>query len=807
MEVKSTKLAMVSRLPKFGVRPTTGATSPLSNGITQTTPPPQDSQTTPTARTNGVVRASSFSLKWMKNHGSAPTISSSPDSVGCSGDRQQNLQTQRSPGGRELKKPSLSTPKVVRKSGSSVSSTSSPKAIPHQATKTSPKSGPREGQRAPARSLPKACQNGAAAGSELVRPRASSSSPCSSSRDSLSQSSDSLKSLTLDNMVRSQSFTHFKQIPSPTSLPMARSFSFNRAVELAKPLANTQLQTPRTQHIKPSQLGNGRLGTGLGVGIETGLGGLQYHRSPSSVCSPCTTPGSMKKHLLPNCVLRKPSAPGYRLTHPGQAKKHKPLFTGSLKVDMGAGLMGDKDTIDPSPLTLTPDPPVDSDMTPGEQLGGTGEGLEDTSLSSASSLSRADTSEEFLDDSDNLGDGDRDTDDVSDRRMSGGFASQTRLRSFLDETLDWAGMGLSGQKERLGVGASFGILTPERGDFLQGSSQDLSQLNSSGATYMWDEEVLEPLGPPSQHPCEIYNQSDHFIRMDIRKNVDNQEPADLEYDDLMLDVDLDDNSSHHNGLSPVAVCGKRLDAARMAHCDRSERGGGSHWKRRHHRRNVPDAFHNDMGPVFQQCNGSVDSGRARVGPRLQSVRRRDANTGPLDELTLKHMAQDCSSVKNQLLKLKSLLQMEDGGPEIEDSEEDNAARLQLEELTKEVRVLREELRDKDRTICQLTRQQQQLQQQVPGRCHCHQRAASFRGDLRTQHDKATQTPWRGQGHSHAGMLPAPLSSPWQSQYQGSPRTTMSRPRHTSNTTGFQPQQPRSPHPGKTSKNSPHRGPQ
>lgn len=40
-----------------------------------------------------------------------------------------------------------------------------------------------------------------------------------------------------------------------------------------------------------------------------------------------------------------------------------------------------------------------------------------------------------------------------------------------------------------------------------------------------------------------------------------------------------------------------------------------------------------------------------------------------------------------------------------------------------------------------------------GRCHCHQRTPSLGGDRRTHHDKATQTSWRGQGHSQAVSTP------------------------------------------------------
>ncbi|XP_020337478.1 serine-rich coiled-coil domain-containing protein 2 isoform X2 [Oncorhynchus kisutch] len=735
------KLAMVSRLPKFGVRPTTGVTSPLPNG---TTPSPQDSKTTPPARPNGVVRASSFSLKWRKDGGSTPTTPTSFEDDACPKEGGDKPKTQHSTWGREIKKPSPSTPKRVRSSGSSESSTSSPRAIPRQVAKTSPKAGPRQGQSASFSGGPKLGQNGATdgsgqSGSGLVRPRASSSSPRSSSRDSLSQSSDSLKSLTLDNMVRSQSFTHFKQIPSPTNLPMARSFSFNRAVELAKPLANTQLQPPRTNHIRPHQLSNGRQGLGMGLGLGTGLGGLQYPRSLSSAGSPSTTPSALKKPLLPNCVLNKPSALGYRLTRPDTVKQQKPLFTGRVKGEVRAGGVGDGDRAESPPLTLTPDPLSDSDRTSGGQLRGTGEGLEDMSLSSASSLSRGDTSEEFLDDFNNLADG-----DVPDNRARGSTATQTRLRSFLNETMDWNEMGLSGRKEEVD------ILAPERGDFLQGSSLELSPSNSSGGTYMWDEEDLEPLGPRT-HPCESYDDSDRLNSMDILNNLDPLEPADLEDDDLMLDVDLPEDGSLRTQTAVAP------DADEMAHSDRSERGGRKgHWRRRQPRWNGLDHFHNDnRGPVFQQYEGYTCHGGFMVGPRpLPPVGRHDGYSGALDELTLKHMAQDCSSVKNKLLKLKSLLQMEDGGPELvkegEEVEEDNSTTIQLEELMKEVRELREELRDKDRTITQLTRQQQaSAHVDQPGSCHCHQGAPSLEEDRQTHQDKATQTPWRGQGNSHA----------------------------------------------------------
>uniref|UniRef100_G3P7L9 Coiled-coil serine-rich protein 2a n=1 Tax=Gasterosteus aculeatus TaxID=69293 RepID=G3P7L9_GASAC len=199
----------------------------------------------------------------------------------------------------------------------------------------------------------------------------------------------------------------------------------------------------------------------------------------------------------------------------------------------------------------------------------------------------------------------------------------------------------------------------------------------------------------------------------------------------------------------------------------------------------------------------------------------------LDELTLKHMTQDCSSLKSQLLRLKTLLQLEDTESPVPEEIEDNTTVSQSEELIKEVQLLREELGSRDKTIAQLTlqcQQLQQLQQQQqhqreqmsaqgwPVRCQCHhQRAPSSlrqsdrQMDKRMRHqcDKATQTYWRPP--SHGGALPTPLLSPWQAQHQGLTRTSMPQRRQTSNTTAFQPLPQRAPPPGKTSKNSPHRG--
>lgn len=51
------------------------------------------------------------------------------------------------------------------------------------------------------------------------------------------------------------------------------------------------------------------------------------------------------------------------------------------------------------------------------------------------------------------------------------------------------------------------LLSPVQSDAPQGSSVELSPSNSSGGTYMWDEEGLEPLGEPKS-PLESYEDSE-----------------------------------------------------------------------------------------------------------------------------------------------------------------------------------------------------------------------------------------------------------------------------------------------------------
>ncbi|XP_029397311.1 serine-rich coiled-coil domain-containing protein 2 isoform X7 [Mus pahari] len=117
------------------------------------------------------------------------------------------------------------------------------------------------------------------------------------------------------------------------------------------------------------------------------------------------------------------------------------------------------------------------------------------------------------------------------------------------------------------------------------------------------------------------------------------------------------------------------------------------------------------------------------------------NTVILDEMTLRHMVQDCTAVKTQLLKLKRLLHQHDGSGSLHDVQlslpsspepEDGDQIYKNEDLLNEIKQLKEEIKKKDEKI-------QLLEQQLATRCNCHQKSKEERC---TYADKYTQTPWR-----------------------------------------------------------------
>ncbi|XP_054974750.1 serine-rich coiled-coil domain-containing protein 2 isoform X6 [Sorex araneus] len=117
------------------------------------------------------------------------------------------------------------------------------------------------------------------------------------------------------------------------------------------------------------------------------------------------------------------------------------------------------------------------------------------------------------------------------------------------------------------------------------------------------------------------------------------------------------------------------------------------------------------------------------------------NTVILDEMTLRHMVQDCTSVKTQLLKLKRLLHQHDGSGSLHDVQlslpsspepDDSDQIIKNEDLLNEIKQLKEEIKKKDEKI-------QLLEHQLATRCKCHQNSQE---EKCTYVNKYTQTPWR-----------------------------------------------------------------
>ncbi|XP_041714432.1 serine-rich coiled-coil domain-containing protein 2-like isoform X2 [Coregonus clupeaformis] len=735
---------MVSRLPKFGSRPAAVAgTAPLTNGthyqcVSITT---GKGLPTSTTRHNGTMRMPpSSSLKWKKGKGGEP-VERGVDSgeEGGTGAGHHLRQLQHSPMVvREIKKPSTMPATVkVRGCASAVSSTS-PRTIP---SKTGPHGAiPKQALSGQSLCNGKAGLNGQSggdgrfvSGNGSLRRGQNCGSPYSNLTSSLShsQSSDSLETASEENMVRSRSLTHVKRIPSPTQPPIIRSYSFNRASELAKELSRPLAKSPL---VKTSPLARptpvlSSAGRRNGLHLIIGGRGLAPGRAVVGTTSCILPPTTLRNSLLPSSAsfTTKPSAISYRLTRPSLIKQPRPILASSTEKVQGSTeeSEGRRNSVETPPVT--PDPSSTNDS-PGSTPEGLteglqeetaapsgvrplGEGLEDMSLSSTSSLERNDTSEEYIDDFDNLGnggdgilllpahDGGLDQshsvlagDDNADVIHRHGGTSMKGLHSFLSDSVDWAGMGLTGGRGGLGaLSRRASQALSGSADYPLGSSLDLSPSDSgSGGTYMWDEEGLEPLGTTT-HPCGSYNSD--LNSMDILNNLENLESGcDLDEDDLMLDDDLPEDGSLHSdtdGMSHLAL-----------------------WRRRQLCWTVEDQLHNDNSSDcgFQPYDGYQGQGTGLAAPH-QAVE--------LDELTLKHMAEDCCSVKAQLEHLKLLLQMEDGS-DMDDtltldtlspeSREDPIQARQVEELLKEVQELREELRSKDRTIAQLTQQMPQILQ-------------------------------------------------------------------------------------------------
>ncbi|XP_054860562.1 serine-rich coiled-coil domain-containing protein 2 isoform X2 [Amphiprion ocellaris] len=762
---------MVSRLPKFGSRPrsqtapaaatsaSSAASSRLTNGFYHHPGPVgvNGSFTTPPSaiRQNGFIRVpTSFSMKWRKEGGA--TEDGEAKSV-----QQQARKPATPPAGkgRGFGQPVTS---------SSPSPQSSPRTLP--VSKTGSRLSP------PASGPPKRTLNGVSKTRGTLRQPQSfgrpgsrpSSGPGSRSGSPLqkkapasrSYSSDSLGSspsvqLTQNDRFRSRSLTQVRRQPSPTLTPSSPTVTHGNRASSAQAL-------PR----KPPE-GGARAGGGV-----KGRSGV-----PSLL-----PPGALKKPLLPSLSpASKPSGISYKLSRPSLMKQSRPLRvtpTNERGGEINRGLNGRRDSVE-TPSTTdnspedSPDAPepegLPAELVSHGEVSIVGETLEDMSLSSTSSLDRNDTSQEYMDDFDNLGNGSvgilllsskNDEDDsgldqscsrFNDDKLPAvnGVTKATGL-CFLDDSLDWTGVRLSSEPGENRLNQLTRRRKSSHPEYHEqgGSSLDLSPSDScgSGGTYMWDEEGLEPLGGAAT-TASIHTNSNttHHIgsfdsdinSIDILNNLD----SDLADDDLMLDVDFPEEASLHSNGDVLP---------HMAQ-----------WRMRQLCWGTQDV-HNDNESDFQCFKLTEDPGNKRKDSTrdgdlildLCATRTSCLSPGsPGLGLDVEELAEDCCAVRSQLEYLQRLLLQEEDldddtlttdtlSPETVDSSHSSDSQVQA--LLQEVQQLREELRSRDRTIAQLT-----IQLTVPTvttRCRCLEMTG--RMDQHTQtsvterENVASQTPWR-----------------------------------------------------------------
>ncbi|KAM6964567.1 uncharacterized protein LKV04_020318 [Tautogolabrus adspersus] len=566
-----------------------------------------------------------------------------------------------------------------------------------------------------------------------------------------SHSSDSLGSaqpvqLTEKDRLRSRSLTQVRRQPSPNLTPSSTSSSS---------LSISPAKSPVTDHTPEGGARGGGV-KGKSSVAKTGV------RVPSLM-----PPSNLKKPLLQyHGPASKPSGISYKLSRPSLIKQSRPLrVTTTNELEL---TQIHTPSTESSPETSPEAPETEGRSAEPVSQGEAsilGETLEDMSLSSSSSLDRNDTSQEYMDDFDNLGNGGvgilllsskNDEDDSGldqscarfddDKLAVNGVTKATGL-CFLDDGVDWTGMSPSGER---GENRLPHRRRTSQSDYHEqgGSSLDLSPSDScgSGGTYMWDEEGLEPLGGAITSASINTNSSTthHIGSFDSDLNsidiLNNLESCDLDDDDLMLDDDVPEDASLHSDGEGISLMAQ--------------------WRRRQLCWGTQDV-HNDNESDFHCYKLTEDPGNNRTDMTadgdlildLCPARAPCLSPGsPGFGLDVEELAEDCSAVRSQLEYLQRLLLQEEDADDdtlttdtlSPENDSSHSSDTQVQALLQEVQQLREELRSRDRTIAQLT-----MQLTVPAattRCRCQE--TSGRMDRHTQtsaterESVASQTPWR-----------------------------------------------------------------
>ncbi|KAM9011683.1 serine-rich coiled-coil domain-containing protein 2 isoform 2-T5 [Ara ararauna] len=772
--------SLVSRLPKYGTKTSGSVLQPMPNGTAVSLAGNNGGKSF--SKHNGTVRMSSFSFNWKKSNKYQFHDQNGRDTNSrhnCNEkliDSEKYSQSQGALCNDVLRVGLNSTASVTSKTAKQtnmfVSSTEelNPKSLPGLSSSAKFAKGTLSGRTSySGLSAPKSHLNGFYGNRTVVglqRPRANSSSTRTSSGEGLAQSADNSKAFSCEKMVRSQSFSHSIQNSFLPTASLTRSHSFNKAVDLTRPY-HTQNLAART-----SQRSTLLSRNACQLDVPNGNEPMKYGfaRPYSGMSTPCS-----KKPPLSNGSGSAPSF-GYRLSRPSLLKPTRQRFAGNIdnnkRTTPDMCIMDNSEistninrTIEKNSVIESNAQRTESDEDLHESMGKHGSKVmcmsddgDEISISSLSSSEKIDLSEDFSDDFIDIEDPNR-TIQIQEKENSHQELDHGNIMSIEPFTsIKESGGSCCNTDEWLDINVSVddnsestkhtaeNVISPEM-NYRVGSSFELSPSDSSDGTYMWDEEGLEPIG--SVHPCGSYESSE-MNSIDILNNLDS---CDLEDDDLMLDVDLPEDSPHD-----------KEECENMSRYDRQDRNARQHqegfWKRATQQRwNTQDHYHlghtdhyihgkNDLNRESNYLESPVGHFESYGAPNLYQAPRQvvglPETTVMLDEMTLRHMVQDCTAVKTQLLKLKRLLHQNDenvslqdirlsvpSSPELQEPE----TTFKMDDLLDEIRQLKDELKKKDETI-------NQLEHQLATRSNCQKDSQKPTGAACTYADKFTQTSWR-----------------------------------------------------------------
>ncbi|KAM8806481.1 serine-rich coiled-coil domain-containing protein 2 isoform 2-T2 [Eudromia elegans] len=805
-EKNQIRTSLVSRLPKYGTKSLGSVLQPMPNGTALSLSGNNGDKNL--SKHNGALRMSSFSFNWRKSNKYQLCDQNGRESNSNNNCNEKLIDSGKYPQsqgalGKDVLRVGLNSTasvasKTAKQTNMFVSSTEefNPKSLPGLSSSAKFAKGTLSGRTSySGLSAPKSHLNGFYGNRPVVglqRPRANSSATRTSSGESLAQSTDNNKTFSCEKMVRSQSFSH--SIPNsflPTA-SLTRSHSFNKAVDLTKPYSSqnlavrtSQRSTLLSRNTRQLDIPNGNEPTKYG-----------FSRPYAAISTSCS-----KKPSLSNGSGSAPSF-GYRLSRPSLLKPTRQRFAGNIVVDDNRSATRDTSVVENSEISASinraneKNSIIESDtqrIEAGEDLhesiGKHGSKVtcmsddgDEISISSLSSSEKNDLSEDFSDDFIDLEDPNR---TIQEQQQEGGvqdldhgniapvepFTSLKESGGSRCNPDDWLDIHVSVDDNSESTKHTTENMTSPDMNYRAGSSFELSPSDSSDGTYMWDEEGLEPIG--SVHPCGSYESSE-MNSIDILNNLDS---CDLDDDDLMLDVDLPEDPPRD-----------KEECENMSRYDRQDRNARQHgegfWKRAPQQRwNMQDHYHlgstdhyirskNDLNRGSNYLESPIGHFESYGAPNFYQAPRQlvglPENAVMLDEMTLRHMVQDCTAVKTQLLKLKRVLHQDDENVALQDTAlsipsspepQEAVSAFKTEDLLNEIEQLKDELKRKDETI-------NRLEHQLATRCNCQKDNEKLTGATCLHADKFTQTSWK----RSSGGYSAPSFSPWQGSFQGIPRT-------------------------------------